>query len=126
MTLRACSQCRRHFRDEVECPFCGTAAPPPEPRPFSTARISRAAAFAGAALTGCYTSSPPPHQLAPPPDQQQQQQSPPPPPPDDRFAKPPPPKSGPSSIEGRITDGAGQPVAVVVQLRAQQPAQQFR
>lgn len=110
MTLRACSQCRRHFRAEPACPFCGTAAPPRQPRPFSPARLSRAAAFAG--LASCYTSNPPPQYGPPPPpppyvgqqQQQQQQQQQTQQTQQQQLANPPPGEVGTSRIEGLVTD----------------------
>jgi len=105
MTLRACEQCRRHFAAEPACPFCGAAAPPPVPRRFSTARLSRAAAFAG--LASCYTSNPPPQYGPPPPPPPVEQQT-----QDPHFADPPPGVTGHSRIEGVVTDPAtGQPRA---------------
>lgn len=110
MTLRPCSQCRRHFATESACPFCGARAPLVHARSFSPARLSRAAAFAGLALTGCVTREPAPQYVAPPPppppDQQHQQQPPPPPPPDttqQKFADPPP-AVGKGRVEGKVTD----------------------
>jgi hypothetical protein len=112
MTLRACSQCHRHFGAEPACPFCGTAAPPPQPRAFSPARLSRAAAFAG--LASCYTSNPPPQHGPPPPphvDQQQQQtqqQT------QQQLANPPPAVVGTSRIAGLVTDSTtNRPMAKV-------------
>ncbi|HEY5952295.1 MAG TPA: carboxypeptidase-like regulatory domain-containing protein [Kofleriaceae bacterium] len=98
MTLRACSQCRRHFAAEAVCPFCGTAAPPVPQRPRLGGRLSRAAVFASVTLVGCYTSNPPPQQYGPPP----------PPPPHEEpqhFSDPPPPRptSG-GSISGVVRD----------------------
>src|SRR5689334_22192840 len=96
MTLRACSQCRRHFAAEPACPFCGTPAAPPTPRALLGGRFSRAAAFAGAALAGCYTGNPPPQSPPPPPNdgQHQEEQH------VEKFANPPPPVTSGSSIQG--------------------------
>jgi hypothetical protein len=107
MTLRACSQCRRHFAAEPACPFCGTPAAQPTPRPLLGGRFSRAAAFAGAALAGCYTSNTPPQSPPPsPPNDQQQEQH------VEKFANPPPPVTSGSSIQGVLTDSASsQPLA---------------
>lgn len=124
MTLRACATCRRHFADEPACPFCGAAAPARVPRALPTARLSRAAAFAGAALAGCWTSNPPPPsapqsvtQTTQTAETQTQQQT---------FADPPP-RVANSRIEGVVTDDAtGIPrVNVIVSLarRQQQGAQ---
>ncbi|HEY5922731.1 MAG TPA: carboxypeptidase-like regulatory domain-containing protein [Kofleriaceae bacterium] len=122
MTLRACSQCRRHFAAEPACPFCGAAAPPPAARSLVAGHISRAAVFAG--LAGCYTSNPPPQQHGPPPppppvEQQQTQQ---------QFATPPgdpppadpPPAAGTGRIQGLITDSqTRRPIAqLLVQLQS--------
>lgn len=113
MTLRPCSECRRHItQDERTCPFCGAATVLTVARmPRLAGRLSRAAVFAGATLAGCYTSAPasqgPPPPPPPPPDDQQQQQvmvEPPPPPPDERaFAKPP---AGAGHIHGIVTDSS--------------------
>ena len=124
MTLRACSQCRRHFAAEPACPFCGAVAPPPPTRAIVGGQLSRAAVFAS--LAGCYTSNPPPQYGPPPPPppveeqqttQQQQQFATPPgdPPPAD-----PPPATGTSRIRGLITNSqSGQPMAhVLVQMQS--------
>ncbi len=118
MTLRSCSQCRRHFADEPACPFCGAAAPPRSPREFSTARLSRAAAFAGAALTGCWANNPPPHAPTSPVHESREQTH----TEQQTFAEPPPPVAK-SRIEGVVTDSVtGAPRAnVVVQLGSQNP-----
>lgn len=95
MSLRVCGGCRRHVRDELACPFCGASVTSSPRQARDLGRISRAAAFAGGLLGGCYTDHPAP-------------QSPPPPPP---HVEPQP--TG-ATIEGVITDTSG---ARVVQQR---------
>jgi len=56
--LAPCPGCRRHVADEAACPFCGIALAPQRPsRAVAPGRLSRAAVFAGATLTGCWTNS---------------------------------------------------------------------
>jgi hypothetical protein len=62
-------------------------------------RVSRAAAFAGGLLGGCYTDHPQP-QAPPPPHVEEHHES---------FAKPPVATAG-GTIEGVITDTGGAPV----------------
>jgi hypothetical protein len=60
MFLRVCVQCRRHVGvSETSCPFCGVSSSAPTvPRPVTTAtRLGRAAIFAGATLTACWSGS---------------------------------------------------------------------
>jgi hypothetical protein len=54
-------ECRRHVGvREAACPFCRVALGAAAPRPTSTAtRLGRAAIFAGATLTACWTGSSP-------------------------------------------------------------------
>lgn len=99
MTLRACSSCRRHFAKEPVCPFCGAAAPTHVPREPSTARLSRAAAFAGAALAGCWSNSPEPQSPTQTTHTEETQTT------QQKFAEPPPVVAT-SRIEGVVTDGA--------------------
>lgn len=110
MTLRVCSGCRRHFREEPSCPFCGAAAPPP-PRTAVPSTLSRAAIFA-ALSTGCYTSSPPPQGPPPPPPPHEEHRD---------FAKPPAGDMG--SISGVIRDSRNTAPMANIPLQLQSATQ---
>jgi hypothetical protein len=66
--LLPCPSCQRHVRvDATTCPFCAVAlelSAPPLPAP--TGRLTRAAAFAGAALLGTACGSSAPQAKEPP------------------------------------------------------------
>lgn len=105
MRIEPCEHCHRHVTVDAEaCPFCGMQLAVRAPRVFIAGRLSRAAVIAGAAVAGCYTSTPAqqnPTQLHP---ADERVPDPPPPPPDDgAFAKPP---VGTGSVRGVVVDGA--------------------
>ena len=67
MSLHACPHCQRHVRAaELTCPFCAGELEPRRETQFatSTARLTRAALFAGAGLLGVGCA---PSDKAPPP-----------------------------------------------------------
>jgi hypothetical protein len=100
MSLRACTQCQRHFRSEPACPFCGASATSMA-RTALPGKLTRAAIFASA-VAGCYTSNPPPQGPPPPPPHEEQHQQ-------TQFADPPPEQSStsPGRIEGVVTSSTG-------------------